>query len=112
MANTMIWPSQLKSSQVSTGEYTNGEGAKGKTFESFGILNKNLASNGFIYTIDHVIKVNSSETVYAEIFLNPANFLLNTAYIKYYQNSLREKSDEKCHYRFSKYQIHSSVDVR
>jgi len=90
MANTMIWPSQLKSSQVSTGEYTNGEGAKGKTFESFGILNKNLASNGFIYTIDHVIKSKLFETVYAEIFLNPANFLLNTAYIKYYQNSLRE----------------------
>jgi len=90
MANTMIWPSQLKSSQVSTGEYVNGEGAKGKTFDEFGVINKKLTSNGFVYTIDHVIKSKLFETVYTEIFLNPAYSLLNTAYIKFYQNSLRE----------------------
>lgn len=90
MANTMIWPSGLKSSQVSTGEYTNGIGNTGKTFNEFGVLSKNLASNGFIYSIDHVIKSKLFETVYAEIFLNPAYRFLDLAYNKFFQFSLRE----------------------
>lgn len=90
MANTMIWPSDLKSSQVSTGEYTNGEGGSGKTFSEFGVLSSKLTSNGFVYSIDHVIKSKLFETVYTEIFLNPIYHYLDLAFSKYFQLSLRE----------------------
>lgn len=90
MANTMIWPSSLKASQVSTGEYTNGAGSSGKTFAEFGVLDSKLTSNGFVYTIDHVIKSKLFETVYTEIFLNPAYHYLDLAFNKYFQLSLRE----------------------
>lgn len=90
MANTMIWPSDLKSSQVSTGEFTNGVGASGKTFNEFGVLSSKLTSNGFVYSIDHVIKSKLFETVYTEIFLNPKYHFLDLAFNKYFQNSLRE----------------------
>lgn len=90
MANTMIWPSQLKASQVSTGEYVNGVGASGKTFDDFGVVDKKLTSNGFVYTIDHVIKSKLLETVYAEIYLNPAQSYLNALYNKYYSTSIKE----------------------
>lgn len=87
MVNTMVWPSQLKSSQVSTGEYINGQGSTGISYYDFGVIDKKLTSNGFIYTIDHVIKSKLFETVYSEIFLNPAYLYLNAAYIKYYGTS-------------------------
>ncbi|MEZ7867726.1 MAG: fasciclin domain-containing protein [Paludibacteraceae bacterium] len=90
MVNTMIWPSALKSSQVSTGEYTNGIGSSGKSFAEFGVLGNSLTSNGFIYSIDHVIKSKLFETVYTEIFLNPAYRFLDLAYNKFFQFSLRE----------------------
>lgn len=91
MSNSMIWPSQLKSAQVSTGEYANGEGAKGKTYAEFGVVDKKFTSNGFIYTLNHVIKSKLFETVYAAIFLNPDYSLLNAAYNKYFQTTLREE---------------------
>lgn len=90
MANTMIWPSQVKSTQVSTGEYVNGEGSGGISYADFGVTKKEFTSNGFIYTINHVIKSKLFETVFAEIFLNPSYSYLNAAYVKYFQNSLRE----------------------
>lgn len=90
IADGMVWPSQLSSSQVSTGEYINGEGKSGIGFDNFGVNESKIASNGFIYTIDHVIKSRLFETVYAEIFLNPAFSWLNQAFINNYNNSIRE----------------------
>lgn len=90
MASTMIWPSQIKSAQVSTGEYAIGNGDKSVDYAGFGVLDKTLASNGFIYSIDHVIKSKLFETVYSSIFLNPDYKLLNAAYRVYFQSSLRE----------------------
>ncbi len=89
MADGMIWPSQLKASLVSTGEYVNGVGNAGVSYDNFGVIDKKFTSNGFIYTIDHVIKSKLFETVYTEIFLNPIYSYLDAAYIKYYNNSLR-----------------------
>lgn len=91
MANTMIWPSQLKSAQVSTGEYVNGSGSSGPAFADFGVKKSQLTSNGFVYTIDRVIKSKLFETVYSEIFLNPAYSFLNDAYQIYFNNTLREE---------------------
>ena len=89
MAETMIWPSQMQGAHAATGEYINGEGATGADYFSMGILDKQFASNGFIYSIDHVLKSKLFETVYSEIFLNPAYSMLNAGYIKYYENTMR-----------------------
>ncbi len=91
MVTNMIWPSQLHNLQVSTGEYINGEGAAGKKFDNFGVLDKTLASNGFVYSIDHVIKSKLFETVYTGIFLNPNYSYLDAVYRVYYNLSLRQE---------------------
>ncbi|VBB48009.1 conserved exported hypothetical protein [uncultured Paludibacter sp.] len=90
MVNSMIWPSQLKTSQVSTGEYINGQGALGNSYDNFGVTDKKFASNGFIYTIDHVIKSKLFETIYSGIYLNPSYTNLDAVYRVYYNLSLRQ----------------------
>lgn len=90
MSDGVVWPSKFRTSQTSTGEYINGVGSTGSAYEGFNVKSQQLASNGFIYEIDHVIKSKLFETVYGEIFLNPAYFLLNRAFINYYNSSLRD----------------------
>lgn len=91
MVNSMIWPSELKSSQVATGEFINGVGNAGVEYSEFGILGKQLTSNGFVYRINRVLKSKLFETVFSEIYLNPAFSMLNSAYTIYFQNTLREE---------------------
>lgn len=88
MSTEMIWPSQFKTAKISSGEFLNGVGASGPGFDEMNILDKRLTSNGFIYTIDKVIKSKVLETLYSEIYLNPRYSLLNTAFINYYNSSL------------------------
>jgi uncharacterized surface protein with fasciclin (FAS1) repeats len=73
MVNGLVWPSLYKGSMTSTGEYVNGAGTYGKSFDEAGIVEKRLASNGFVYLVDSVIKSRYFETVYSELFLNPAH---------------------------------------
>lgn len=91
MVNTMIWPSELKSSQVATGEFINGVGNAGEEYSEFGVLDKQLTSNGFVYRINRVLKSKLFETVFSEIYLNPAFSMLNSAYTIYFQNTQREE---------------------
>jgi uncharacterized surface protein with fasciclin (FAS1) repeats len=86
----LVWGSQYQKTKNFTGEYLNGEGSTGKTFAEDGVVKKTMASNGFVYLIDHVIKSRLFETVYSEIYLNPAHAWLNTAYVKYFNLGLRE----------------------
>jgi len=90
MVNGLVWPSQYQGSMTSTGEYVNGEGTYGKSFENAGITDKKLASNGFVFLTDDVIKSKYFETVYSEIFLNPTHSWLNQAYMNFYSTGLRE----------------------
>jgi len=91
MVNGLVWPSQYKSSLNSQGEYVNGAGSTGPDFNNAGILEKHFASNGFLFLTEDVIKSRFFETVYSEIYLNPAHNLLNIAYVNYYNTSLREE---------------------
>lgn len=90
MVSGLVWPSLYKSSMASTGEYLNGEGTYGTDFNDAGVVEKRVASNGFVYLIDNVIKSRYFETVYSEIFLNPAHVWLNQAYVNFYNMGLRE----------------------
>lgn len=91
MANGLIWPSQYKAGLNASGEYINGAGSEGVDFDNAGIREKRIASNGFVYRTDSVVKSRFFETVYSEIFLNPAHSMLNRAYVNYYNTSLREE---------------------
>jgi len=90
MVKGLVWPSLYKGSFNSTGEYVNGEGTYGKSFENAGITEKRMASNGFVFLTDDVIKSRYFETVYSEIFLNPNHAWLNQAYVNFYITGLRE----------------------
>jgi len=90
MVNDLVWPSAYQTMKNSTGEYLNGAGQSGPSFQDDGIVDKKVASNGFVYLIDHVIKSRFLETVYAEIYLNTAHQWLNLAYLKYFPTGLRE----------------------
>lgn len=90
MSTAMVWPTSFKVGQNANGEFFNGEGALGQSFEQSGITKKQVASNGIMYNIDHVIKSKYFETVYSEALLNPANSLFNTVLKNYYLNSLTE----------------------
>ncbi|MDR2474503.1 MAG: fasciclin domain-containing protein [Bacteroidales bacterium] len=91
MVQEQIWPSMYEGSMNATGEYLNGEGRSGKKFDENGIVKKTVASNGFVFQTDKVIKSRFFETVYSEIFLNPAHTMLNRAYLNFYESSLREE---------------------
>ncbi|SHF85133.1 Fasciclin domain-containing protein [Bacteroides luti] len=88
MSDGIIWPSQYTTAQNANSEFFNEQGASGKTFNESGIIEKKMASNGFFYGIDHVIKSGYFETVYSEILLNPAYSWLNIALTGLYANDL------------------------
>jgi hypothetical protein len=91
MVSGLVWPSQYKSGLNTTGEYINGAGTDGADFNNAGITEKRIASNGFVYLADSVVKSRFFETVYSEIFLNPAHSMLNRAYVNYFNTSMREE---------------------
>lgn len=76
MVDALVWPSHYASSQNMNGEYLNGKGAAGESFAQSGIKGT-MASNGFLYTTDNVIKSKYFETVFAELLLNPEYSLTN-----------------------------------
>jgi hypothetical protein len=90
MVNGLVWPSLYESTVNASGEFLNGEGSRGNKFDAAGIVEKRVASNGFVFQTDNVIKSRFFETVYSEIFLNPAHTLLNQAYVNFYSTGLRE----------------------
>jgi uncharacterized surface protein with fasciclin (FAS1) repeats len=91
MVKGLVWPTLYRESMNATGEYINGEGSSGIAFDAAGILDKKITSNGFIYGIDNIIKSRLFETVYSEIYLNPSHYMLNRAYVNWYNLSLREE---------------------
>ncbi|MCC8174749.1 MAG: hypothetical protein LIO65_10445, partial [Odoribacter sp.] len=80
MSDMLLWPSHYKMAQNSNGEYLNGEGRNGPDFLEGSIQKAVMASNGFFYYTDDVIKSKYFETVYAEFLINPAFSWLDDAY--------------------------------
>jgi hypothetical protein len=77
------------------GDYLNGEGSGGKQFAQTSITGGTLASNGFVYHTGEAIKSRIFETVYSEIFLNPAHKWSNAGFVNNFNTSLREDL-QKC----------------
>ncbi|WP_243348791.1 fasciclin domain-containing protein [Parabacteroides sp. FAFU027] len=90
MKDELIWPSGYATGQNANGEFLNGEGSRGKTFDQAGVVSSTLASNGILYQTNDVVKSKYFETVFSEILLNPNYQLLNYAMKKFYFSTLME----------------------
>lgn len=95
MTNTLVWPANYESSLNDNGDFLNGVGSSGPKFGESAITGGTLASNGFVFHSNEVVKSRLFESVYSEIFLNPAHAWSNTAYVNFFNNSLREDL-QKC----------------
>lgn len=84
VSDNLVWPSYFGSKKNINGEFLCGVAQNGPSLEEFGISGKVMASNGIIYKTNKIIKSRYFESVYSEIFLNPAYKYLNTAYSLYY----------------------------
>lgn len=91
MVKTMVWPGVYKGTMNAYGDYLNGSGARGDDFDRSKFYDIRPASNGFFFGSNDYIKSHYFETVFTEILLNPTYSLLNNAYSKYYESSLKEE---------------------
>ena len=94
-AQWLVWPAGYAVSLNINDDFLNGEGSAGNSFDESGITGATLASNGFVYHSDKVIRSRLFESVYSEIFLNPDHKWVNTAYRNFFYSSLREDL-QKC----------------
>lgn len=95
MSSSLVWPANYAQAQNGNGDYLNGKGSGGKSFAESGIIDGTLASNGLVYRTDSVIRSRIFESVYSEIFLNPAHKWSNIGFVNNFGTSLREDL-QKC----------------
>ncbi|MFV0324044.1 MAG: fasciclin domain-containing protein, partial [Bacteroides xylanisolvens] len=86
MVSSIVWPSQFQTSVNENGEYLNGGGQKGMSFDAC-VSKSTFASNGVLYDVPNVVKSKYFNTVYSEILLNRScRDLVNVAYTTYFTN--------------------------
>ena len=95
MITTLIWPSNYATTMNDNSDYLNGEGNTGKQFAQSAITKAIPASNGFVYYSNEVVRSRLFESVYSEIYLNPAHQWVNTAFVNFFNLTLREDL-QKC----------------
>lgn len=95
MIPSLVWPANYSLSLNGNGDYLNGSGSNGKQFAEDNFNGAILASNGFVYNRDKVINSRIFESVYSELFLNPAHKWANIGFVNNFNNSLREDL-QKC----------------
>jgi len=91
MIDELVWPGDFKNSMNSLGEFFNGKGPRGADFDETKYTKLAPASNGLFYGSSDYIKSRYFETVFTEIFLNPAYNLFNTAFTTYFNTTLKEE---------------------
>lgn len=95
MSSSLVWPANYAQAQNGNGDYLNGKGSGGKSFAESSIIGGTMASNGLVYRTDSTIRSRIFESVYSEIFLNPAHKLTNIGFVNNFNTTLREDL-QKC----------------
>lgn len=95
MIPSLVWPATYANTVNGNGDYLNGSGSSGLKFSESSITGATLASNGFVYQSNQVIKSRIFESVYSEIFLNPTHKWANIGFVNNFNTSLREDL-QKC----------------
>ena len=73
-SRSLVWPGKYKTAKNITGaegEFFNGAGVNGPSFEDAEIISSQFASNGIVYRTKKVIKSGLFESVYGRILLDP-----------------------------------------
>jgi len=92
---SLVWPSNYTMALNGNDDYLNGEGSTGTQFAQSSIIGAILASNGFVYRSNDVVHSRIFESVYSEIFLNPAHKWVDNGFSINFSASLREDL-QKC----------------
>lgn len=95
MIPSLVWPATYANSLNGNGDYLNGSGSNGLKFTESSIKGATLASNGFVYQSNQVVKSRIFESVYSELFLNPAHKWANIGFVNNFNTSMREDL-QKC----------------
>jgi uncharacterized surface protein with fasciclin (FAS1) repeats len=93
MSTALVWPSRFKSSMNSNGEFFNGLGDKGKSFNEMNFKETAVASNGFMFALDDTSYIHPKhfETVFAQLLLDPDYSWMLNALSTYYGSSLMDE---------------------
>ncbi|MFT3753260.1 MAG: fasciclin domain-containing protein [Paludibacter sp.] len=95
MTGSLVWPANYAMSLNGNGDYLNGAGSSGLSFSQSSITGATLASNGFVYHSNKAVSSRIFESVYSELFINPAHKWANIGFVNNFNNSLREDL-QKC----------------
>lgn len=95
LSTSHVWPANYAQAQNGNGDYLNGKGSIGKSFTESSITDGIMASNGMVYHSNEAIRSRIFESVYSEIFLNPARKWSNIGFVNNFNTSLREDL-QKC----------------
>lgn len=91
MTPTQVWPSKYKNAMSSSGEFFNGAGSYGKSFEDENFSHIQVASNGLIYGTDHYIKSKYFETVYTQLLMDSSYTIARSVLDDFYEFTLKEE---------------------
>lgn len=91
MTPTQIWPSKYKNAMSYSGEFFNGAGVYGKSFEDENFSHIQVASNGLLYGTDKYIKSKYFETVYTQLLMDSSYTIARSVLDDFYEFTLKEE---------------------
>lgn len=91
MTPTQIWPSKYKNAMSYSGEFFNGAGVFGKSFEDENFSHIQVASNGLLYGTDKYIKSKYFETVYTQLLMDSSYTIARSVLDDFYEFTLKEE---------------------
>lgn len=91
MTPTQIWPSKYKNAMSSSGEFFNGAGTYGKSFEDENFSHIQVTSNGLLYGTDKYIKSKYFETVYTQLLMDSSYTIARSVLDEFYEFTLKEE---------------------
>lgn len=91
ITTTQVWPSKYKSAMSESGEFFNGSGSYGKSFEDENFPHIQVASNGLLYGTDHYMKSKYFETVYTQMLMDSSYSVARAVIDQFYEYTLKEE---------------------
>lgn len=91
ISSSLVWPSNYRSSLNESGEFFNGKGSNGQSFEEANFVEVKVASNGFLYGTDHYVHSKYFETVYTQLLMDSTFSMMKGALNVYFENTLKEE---------------------
>lgn len=91
ISESMVWPSKYQNSMSMSGEFFNGQGGYGKSFDQANFVEVKVTSNGFLYGTDDYVHSKYFETVYTQLMMDSTYSMMHSALKLYYQYTLMDE---------------------